>query len=257
MELPVKKKAPAKETDRKEIMRKKLADLKSKKFGDIISISKLIGDGESLKLRILPPTDRKDAQWYEETGWHPGLGPEKKMTICYDTTFGKTCHVCKKQEELAGSDDVEEKKISKLMRPRVRIFANVLLLENPKNVRGIRVLAFGPGIFQDLLDYFTDGEYVSPDDTEKGQVVKIARSGTKIDTEYTVKLLPKAAPLSDLVDDEEETLSKRKELNTVYDVASSSEIEEMVDAQDWDSYNPNDYTKKDGAKKSTKKREDD
>lgn len=229
MKLPIKNnKSP--EQIRRERMKAKAAELKAKRGGDIFNCP----DGET-KLRILPPL-KEEGDWYYETAWHYGLGAERSSCICHEVTFGKRCPVCEKTNEFLTDGDEHEKKIAKQMRPRTRVFANVWIAESPSNVRGNKVLAFGAGVFQDLLGYFTDGDYSMPDDLEEGYFVKINRSGTGFDTEYDVKLVPKSQPLSDFVDDLDEVLAKRKPLDSVVEVLSVEEIEELVETTDWDNY---------------------
>jgi hypothetical protein len=216
--------------DRKARMLAKARELKSKRSGDLFNCP----DGET-KFRILPPFE-VGGDWYYETGWHYGLGPDRTSCVCHDVTFGKRCPVCEKMNEFLKNGDENEKKVAKQMRPRTRVFANVWISDSPDEVRGNKVLAFGAGVFQDLLSYFTDGDYSDPDDLDKGYFVKVKRSGTGFDTEYEVKLVPKSQRLSDFVDDVDEILAKRKPLETVIEVLGIDEIEELVESTDFDNY---------------------
>lgn len=227
VKLPIKRSS---EEARRIRMREKLAELRAKRGGDIFNCP----DGET-KLRILPPIE-ENGDWYFETGWHYGLGVKRSSCVCHEVTFGKRCPVCEKMNEFAQHGTDDEKKVAKLMRPRTRVFANVWIAESPGNVRGNKVLAFGAGVFQDLLGYFTDGDYSAPDHIETGYFVKITRSGAGFDTEYDVKLVPKSQPLSDFVDDVDEILAKRKDLSAVIEVLSIEEIEELVETTDFDNY---------------------
>jgi hypothetical protein len=259
MKLPLKATGKAQtgqgaQPGRIERMRALAQAMKSKRGGDIFKCP----EGDT-RLRILPPIE-PDGDWYFSTAWHYGMGPDRKSVICHAVTYGNRCPVCEMREELLKNGNEEEKKAAKQMLPRDRIFANVWISESPDGVRGNKVFAFGPGVCQDLLGYFTDGDYTnedgdSIDHVETGYFVKIKRQGKQLNTEYTVKLGPRPQALSTLVDDVDEILAKRKPLDTVFEVLSIDEIQELVDTTDFNDFstNPRKGASSGGRSRSSKK----
>lgn len=235
--------------DRREAMRRKAEELRAKKSGDFFNLP----TGKT-KIRLLPPIDDQH-EWYFETAWHYGIGPERSAVICHETTFGEghTCPVCEKMREFEASNDEKLKKTAKQMRPRSRIFCNVFVLESPNNIRGNKVLAFGPGVFGDLIGFFTDGDFNDLDDVEEGYNINIKKVTGEdwSDTSYETRVVPKVVPLSDVVDDVDEVLARRKDLEKTVEVLPVDEISELVEATDFDNYSTKPKKRGSGSSKSS------
>lgn len=207
-------------------------------------------------LRFMPPwTDEgvNAYQWWREIWMHWGIGPDddsKKNVVCpKKTPPGEgECPICDEVERLKATGDPADLELSKEMRARVRIQANIIDLKDPKWTQDdideligggteednlpevdspkIQVYGFGSTIFKELLDYFNDE--IDFTDLEEGYDVILVREGTtKNNTKYRVRLV-KAASQAPVPDDD----PSLHNLDAIHKVLSTPEIVAIMEGVD-------------------------
>jgi len=163
------------------------------------------------RIRVLPSwRGDGDVQFYHDFGNHfikDDVDSKKPTAVymCVDKTFGKPCPVCDAIEAGINSSASDDTKAAlKASKASGRILVNALMLDKDKNTPVI--LELSPTTFDKVIDIITDNPDEENDafniatDVKNGVDIVITRSGTGINTEYSVipalkgsKPVPKAA----------------------------------------------------------------
>jgi hypothetical protein len=153
--------------------------------GDFLKIN----DGDNY-YRFLPPL-RGQATPFVEVWQHfvggddiPVPGRDRPMVFaCPKMTDGDHCSVCEQAAELEKSRVKEDREAARALRPRLRVFANVVDMENPD--AGPQILPFGKSIFDQLMAFRKNprkgGNFTHP---KTGFTIIITRTGSKKMTRY-------------------------------------------------------------------------
>lgn len=167
-------------------LRKKYEDLKNKKSGGGGDIPFMeLKEGDNL-VRFLSDDE---GNFYVETGYHYlRQGKEVKAIACNRLTDGSECYICDVVHELYKSKSEADKKLAKEWRAGSRIFFNIVDRADGE----VKVLGAGNTIFKELLKYFADPDWGDLTDQSQGHDVVITKTGTGLDTEYS--LMPKPKP---------------------------------------------------------------
>lgn len=150
---------------------------------------------DSLNLiRILPPKDVKQL-FYVKTGAHFGL-LGSKMELCPKETYGKDCPVCEFVQQLYGEKTQAAAKLIAALKVRKRYLMNIIALD----IDQVKPLYFLSGItvWKDLCGFIMDDDYGDITHAKTGRNVVIEKSGSKLQTEYAVRVKPNPTPLPDV-----------------------------------------------------------
>ncbi len=180
------------------------------------------------QVRILPGHPKMDGFFVEVFYHNRNLRKESVRVRCLNNgdMDGDDCPICEELKELRRSKDKGDKKIVSEHRPKSRFFMNAI--DRSDKTPEVKVLACGTSIMTALLGYMTDPEYGDFTDVSEGLDIVIGRSGTGLDTEYTVKPRRKSTPLfkdSDEVDALIGTGSKDTKLLPLHENAEQFEGE--------------------------------
>ena len=153
--------------------------------------------GDNL-IRILPPVGKMDDVFYKEGAVHFNVGQNNEMVICPANTpdrKGKTgsCPICDLVDELMNSGNSSDIKSAKQLKAKARFWMNII--DCSDRAKGPQVFSAGIMIFKEVLEYFNDPDYGDISDIEEGRDITVTKSGTGIDTEYSVRPRPKISPL--------------------------------------------------------------
>jgi hypothetical protein len=108
-------------------------------------------------------------------------------------TSGETCPVCELVKSLFESGTKSDLKLAKAMKPKARFWMNILDVGD----KGSSPQVFGAGIqiFKEVLSFFTDPDYGDLTDLVEGRDITLTRSGSGIETEYSVRPRPKPSKI--------------------------------------------------------------
>lgn len=182
--------------------------------------------------RILPPKGDKKVFWAE--GYlHFGLGEDGKTTVtCLDTfDDGEPCPVCAYIEELKKSRSKEDKKLADSIKKTKRTYIAVINRDSEEEKPV--VLSVGKTILQPIIDLICDPDYGDITDFEDGTDITIKKSGTGINTEYTVT--PKrnsSVACEDMT--EEELQEALPDLDALFVRKSPEELQAILDGEEYE-----------------------
>ena len=185
----------------------KAMDKYKSKLADLSKPRKKGGNHEFVELsegkntvRILPGHPNMDGFYVETWSHRKQLSKDKHVTVpCKnqgDTEAGR-CPVCDAIENLRNSRDKAKKDLYYSLRAKPRYFANALSRAGASDGEPkIQVLAFGAQILRQLLEIVCDpdefGDVLDPVD---GSDIIIKRTGSGLDTEYTVTPRRQSSPI--------------------------------------------------------------
>jgi hypothetical protein len=153
-------------------------------------------------VRVLPGHPNMEAFFVEKHQHQKGTGPTYMSVICLNHGDHKAneCLICSEElEELRLSKDKDDKKKYSDQRPKVRYFLSVIDRDDDEK---LKVLPCGSQILTGILEYVTDeDEYGDILDAQEGRDLIITKSGSGMDTEYTVKSKVKSTPIFDEEDE--------------------------------------------------------
>lgn len=109
----------------------------------------------------------------------------KNFYVC-PKTYGKPCPICEAADKFW---DAGEKDIAKDINAKDRFF--FVVLHDGKQ----KILEVGSGVAKGITKYFADADYAHFTDLQTGHDVKIMKSGSGLDTEYDVIVVPKSTPV--------------------------------------------------------------
>lgn len=184
-------------------------------------------------VRFLPPKPNSE-DFYSESFVHYGVGPDKKMVTCL-ATFGKKCPVCDEVERLKKSSDAEDKKIGEDMFRRKRYYIGVLD-RNGENPNEPMIYGCGATIIKALIDLMLDPDWGDVTDPYTGRDVTINKSGTGMNTKYSVIGKPKESFMisgmkggeANAADKVAEMLEKMTDVNSFVKELSVEEIQDIL-----------------------------
>lgn len=140
--------------------------------------------------RVLPGwRGGDDKQFYHDYSMHfiktieSGDKPAA-VYVCVDKTYGKPCEVCDaiKKSMAVSADDAMSKRLKEAMSAQ-RYLMNVLHLTGPEPTK-VQVLELGQTAFEAICALIV--EYDDITDPTAGRDIIITRTGTGLDTKYTV-----------------------------------------------------------------------
>lgn len=163
------------------------------------------------RVRILPSWRKKedgsidmDGDFFHDYGMHFVRDKESKIAavyVCTDKTYGKDCPVCQAVYEgirlAKDNGNVGMEKLLGQARASHRILVNALMRDSSEPNKPV-ILELPNGVFEQMIDQiiaFAD-EGVSVIDPNEGHDFIITKSGSGIDTEYSVALAPKATAVT-------------------------------------------------------------
>jgi len=174
-----------------EKLRKKYEELKKRSSGDADWMT--LEDGDNL-VRFLSD---EEGNFYHETGYHyVKQGKDKVAVVCNRLDSGEPCYICDIVDSLYKSKDKSDKELAKELSAKSRIFFNVIDRSDGK----VKVLGTGNQIFKELLKYFADDDWGDLTDAKTGRDVVINKSGSGLDTEYSVIPKPNTSKLKEEVE---------------------------------------------------------
>lgn len=115
----------------------------------------------------------------------PVPGREKALVYaCPAKMENEPCLVCERAAELSRSRGKDDRELAKDMRPRLRVFANVIDMDNPD--MGPQVLPFGKQVLDDLMAIRKDprkgGNFTHP---VSGFTIIVTKKGSGMNTKYS------------------------------------------------------------------------
>lgn len=113
--------------------------------------------------------------------------------VCTDKTFGKPCEVCEaiKKSMAVSVDDAMTKRLKDAQSAQ-RYLMNVLHLTGPEPTK-VQTIEVGTGVFESICALI--GEYGDITDLNAGVDILIERTGSGLDTKYSVMPAAKSAPV--------------------------------------------------------------
>lgn len=156
-------------------------------------------------VRILPSwTGTEDGEFSQNWGQHfikDTAGALKAVYICTQTNFDEICPICEAiSAGMASTSDEEINKALKDSRSSKRVLVNALYLQGGKNENAKNVpvvLELPPTVFDNILAtaeaFLDDG--INVFDAKEGHNFVIEKTGTGMNTEYTVTPSPRASAI--------------------------------------------------------------
>ena len=148
--------------------------------------------------RILPSwRGGDDKQFWHDFAMHfiknKGETKPAAVYICSDKTFGKPCEVCEAAKKLmaVSTNDDMTKQLKEALSAQ-RYLLNVLHLTGTEPGK-VQIMEVGQGVFESICGLI--GEYGDITDLNEGTDIKITRTGTGLDTKYTVMPAAKSKPV--------------------------------------------------------------
>lgn len=180
--------------------------------------------------RILPPKGDNDVFW-SEGFLHFGLGTDGKKTVTCLETYGegKKCPVCRYVEELKKSKNKEDKQLADKIRRVKRTY--VAVLNRDADEEKPLVLPIGQTIMKQVIDLICDPDYGDITDFNEGRDITITKSGSGLNTEYSVIAKPKTSIASDEYD-EEALDNELPDLDGLFVRKSVEELQAILDGEE-------------------------
>lgn len=181
--------------------------------------------------RVLPPKGDSD-MFFAEGFVHYGFGEDgKKMVTCLQT-FDKKCPVCEYLESIKGSKNKEDKEFYNNAKQQKKIYINVLNRDNDEEEETPKVLPIGRMILKQLIDIICDPDYGDITDFNDGRDITITKSGSGMQTEYSVLAKPKTSEASEQYS-EEELDELLPNLEDLFVEKSPEELEAMIAGEEY------------------------
>ena len=99
--------------------------------------------------------------------------------------MNKPCYICDKVAEFRKSSDKELNDLANDLRPKMRIYYNVVDLDDV--AKGVQVYGSGVQVFKDFLYYDLDDDWGNITDVDEGYDILLTREGKVRNTKYQVK----------------------------------------------------------------------
>lgn len=182
--------------------------------------------------RILPPKGDRDVFW-SEGFMHYSLGAEGKTAVTCLSTFGKKCPICEYLDSIQSSKNKDDQEMIKNCRKVKRIFIAVLNRDSTDEEEKPMVLAVGKSVLKGITDCICDPDYGDITDFEDGRDVTITKSGTGLNTSYSVLPKPKQSIASEMYSPEEMD-ELIPDLDSLFVEKSVEELEAILNGEDYD-----------------------
>lgn len=175
------------------------------------------------RVRLLPTLDDEADFVIEVVQFY--LGGDIKGVFS-PSTFGLPCAVMDKYNELKASDDPDDKDLAKSFIPKKKFLSACIAYADEKGKtvnedRGICLVQLTTGLYQEIIDYYLDeDEWGDMTDPSEGYDLKLKRSGTGLNTEYSaapcrhtklIKKYEKGVDTEKMVKDQMPTFAETKE----------------------------------------------
>ena len=140
------------------------------------------------RVRLLPTIDDEADFVIEMVQFY--LGADIKG-VYSPSTFGEPCAIMDKFNELKSSSDPDDKELAKTFIPKKRFLSACVAYTDEKGKtineeRGVCLVQLTTGLYQEIIDYYLDeDEWGDMTDAEEGYDLKLKRSGTGLNTEYS------------------------------------------------------------------------
>ena len=209
---------------------KKSADLK--KSGNYNTDYDKLEKGKNVR-RILPPKGDNDVFW-SEGFLHFGLGSDGKKTVTCLETYGegRKCPICQYVEELKKSKSKDDKQLADRIRRTKRTY--IAVLNRDAEEEKPLVLPIGQTIMKQIVDLICDPDYGDITDFEEGRDITITKSGSGLNTEYSVIAKPRTTIASENYT-AEELDEELPDLDALFVRKSPEELQAILDGDDEDS----------------------
>lgn len=197
-------------------------------------------NGKNIR-RILWPKGTRDV-CYTEGSYHFGLGEDGKTSmVCRKTAnHSNRCPVCDYIAELQKSKDANDKKLAETIKPRRRVYFNVLDRDGENGQEEIKVMAVGVTVQKQIIEVLCNPDYGDITDFETGNDITIKRSGQGLNTEYSVLPKPQKTPASTHMT-KEEIEDAMADLDAFWTIPSIEDMEKVLygeDSEDSDDFEP-------------------
>lgn len=181
--------------------------------------------------RILPPKGDREVFW-SEGFMHYSLGADGKTAVTCLSTFDKKCPICEYLESIQNSKNKDDQEMIKSCRKTKRIFIAVLNRDSQDEEEKPLVLGIGKSILKGITDCICDPDYGDITDFETGRDITITKSGTGMQTSYTVLPKPKSIIASDSYSPEEldELIP---DLDSLFVEKSPEELEAILNGEEY------------------------
>lgn len=153
-------------------------------------------------VRILPPYSEKGV-WYREILEYSFMVDGQRRTFTAPSQFGLPDPVAEKAEQLKQMGGEANLKAAKELQPRKRFLVNALIENAPQGVEytpgKVEVVKIGVKLKRQLLDLDRDvqGGWANITDPNNQVVLRLSRTGSGLQTEYSVQPLPNRTNLTE------------------------------------------------------------
>lgn len=155
--------------------------------------------------RILPGwRGEADPQFWHDFGQHfvkDKAGKVQAVYVCTDKTFGRPCQVC--DAITSALHSVTDDETSKLVKEAVaggRVLVNALHVDGPEPNK-VQVLSLPPTVFAEIIELMNNWgkEGVNILSLAEGHDITFNKTGTGLNTRYTVSAKPRPRPVPDSI----------------------------------------------------------
>lgn len=198
--------------------------------GNNLAFDKL-SNGKNVR-RILWPKGDKDL-CYSEGYIHFGLGDDGKTSmVCRKTNDSKArCPICEYISQLQMSKDKNDKKLADTIKPRKRVYLNVIDRDTDSGNDELKVLPVGLTIQKQIIAILCDPDYGDITDPVEGRDVTIKRTGQGLNTEYSVLPKPNSSPASTILTPEQ-IEEQMADLDVFWSTPSVEDMEKVLYGED-------------------------
>ena len=188
--------------------------------------------GNNLR-RLLWP--KGNSEEISSEGWvHFGVGEDRKLsaTCCKTHNAYSSCPICSLVEHLQKSSNEEDRMLGASLKARKRIYYNVIDRDdrdtNSDSKESVKILACGTSVQKQIIQILCDPDYGDITDFNEGRDITIKRTGTSLNTEYSI--LPKpATTVASTKLSKEELEEKMTDLDALWDnIPSPEEAEKLL-----------------------------
>lgn len=175
--------------------------------------------------------------YFVDVATHYNVGPKKRAITCSKYTSQLTkkskgnCWLCSVALEL-GSGDAEAKALARDLKPQTRYLMNVYLRPTEAEPGGLKIAQFPKGVHDTIFKFIMDEEIGDITDPQTGMDIKLTRTGTNLDTKYTVIVIPKETPLHKSEEEAEKILHDRPDLTKFMKLLSPKQMEAVFSGED-------------------------
>ena len=163
-----------------EALQQKVDEIHSRRMANFFSPTE-----GSNRIRILPPTPGSTL-FFHETFNH-WIQTAQRSSVCLQKMFGKPCYICEMRARLTKAGDQEG---ARQLNARPRYLMSVMDINNL--TAGLQVYAAPSTVFEQIVGYCLDEEWGLAYDATSGYDLYIDRSGSGLNTKYSVRPSRKA-----------------------------------------------------------------